>query len=117
MAGLEDKAVELIGQLQALSPQLTDVALETARLGALSWPVTGLIASVIGIILFRCARAMFSKMADASYEDEVGFRVVGVMFSIGTTICGIIALAGFTNLYAWVGIWHPEIYLASRVLS
>jgi len=32
---IEDKAVEIISQLQALGPQVTDLALTTARIGAL----------------------------------------------------------------------------------
>ena len=122
---IEDKAVEIISQLQALGPQITDLALQTARVGALGTIVWGAVFSTAAIFAWRVIARRVWPWAlqregldfSARVDREIGGGFALAFSIFGATLLTVGALINITNLYAWIGIWHPEIYLASKVIS
>lgn len=112
--GLEQKAVEIIGQLQALSPEVASAAMQAAHYSAMATIITGGIL-VVGSLLVALAIWIAFRVSDGYADDLLSpLSVFGGIASLGMLVGGIVMLS---DVISWVGIWHPEIYLAAKVLG
>lgn len=114
---ITDAADKMMQAVEAYGPKATELVLETGRVAAMQEIVSGfvfllvlLIACGIGAI---CIRQIVNlpKYDDAKIGWSFGVGVCGIAAAIGL----IGGLIGLVNMFAWVGIRHPEIYLAAKL--
>lgn len=143
---LEDKAVEILDASQAAmgafadklaelanqyGPEVADAALQMARIDAASpfmWAIPLMAASCVTICIgYRFLKKGFKqaeereKAIDSPHyykiNDGVASGVVGFVI-IAASIFGLIASGQvMLNLWRWVGIFEPKLWLAKRILG
>lgn len=102
--GKADKLLSTHGE------ELTDLALYTARIEAISFVVGGLLfLALAGILLYTTYRCI--QAGDTDYE-------------IPATICGMLGLLSLApailllgDVMNWIGMFQPEVYLISEILG
>lgn len=111
----EQKAVEIIGQLQHLAPKAADVALQTARINALGDVIEG----VFSLIVFGCLvlfwRKIYWRWANNG-ADEIAVGLSGAGLAIAMAFFAVGAFIDLVNIWTWVGIFHPELALAHKII-
>lgn len=116
---ITNAADKLIKAVEAYGPKATDLVLETGRIAAIQEIVSG-VAFLIGfLILCRISAGCSRKIVKLpNYDDEKivwGFAVAVSLAS--AAICLGAGMVKLVNVGAWVGMWHPEIYLAAKLLN
>lgn len=112
-------ADKLLQAIAAYGPKATEVVLETGRIAAMQEIVSGFVFLLVFLIVSTIGVFCIRKLMNLpKYDDEK------VGWGFGTVSCGIIAvisligsLIGLVNVVAWIGIKHPEIYLATKLLK
>lgn len=116
-----DKYIEkLSAALVQFGPQAADLALTVGRVGAVNELVSGFAALALAVVLLRYAVSpLFRKVRDAGYDDPLD-----PLYFCGSFFLSIVCAAllvgsamSLTDIYAWVGLWKPEIYLAAKALK
>lgn len=127
MKELEQKTVEILDKLEALTmqyaPDVVDAAVTTLQVNAISsiiWGIFGVICVFIcwfitkKLIVFCTER----KKKGGFYSDwEIG---IVLSFGFGTIITCVIALWSLANIFSiwnWVAIFNPQLALAKKVLG
>lgn len=140
---VEEKAVELMdkaadaieafaGKLEALGveygPDVVDAALGVARVSAASEIVTGFVLTACGAVGLRFGWPLASngiKLArrymkpDYPVNGPDGFALAAVG-SVGCVISCIVLMIGLLELidvWPWVGIFEPKLWIAKQVLG
>lgn len=128
MHGVDVLAAKLTELAQQYGPDVVDAALVVARVEAAQVIMSGATASVIGAVavyyglrMFRagCEQGRIYRLPETCYDAPEGsfLRIAGVItLSLGvvSAICAAIKLS---NLWAWVGMFEPKLYIAHRLLS
>lgn len=114
---LTNKAAEILGQLQSLSPKAVDAALGAARVDAYSTLVSGVtcIAAAAALCLFF--RYRFLPWAKKQDDSEFPL-VMGSLFG-GTAVVGLVifALCNLLDPWTYVTIVHPELWVAHQLMQ
>lgn len=118
---LVEKYADTLGDaLSQYGPQAADLALAVGRVGAIKDVLTACILLAIGLpSLFFAVRRILRE--GAGKGDLLDYNpMVAVP-------CGALAglalfftfkgMAGVLNIYAWAGLFHPEIYLVAKALN
>ena len=118
MEGIEQKAIELIEKFEALAtdiaPDAIELGLMAARVAAVQDIVFSLAISLLAVSLLWFPKKTWKLMADETIDD----RVFGTgLASIPAIITGAIGTFGLLNIWAWVGIFYPELWIAKQVLG
>lgn len=115
---MEEKFLEYLTKLEnALTeygPQAAELTLEVARVGAIQTVLIG----VVCLILFVCGSFVAHKSMAKVFVEEDGSAVlpacIGIMVAIFSSAPAFMYI---TNLYAWIGMFRPEIYLISKAIQ
>ena len=119
-----DKAASLVRELATtLGQPALDVALLAAKVAALNVLSDGLVSLVTAVLAFFVCRKFAGIIANEVRNDilEANDGVV-IGGSVVTVLSGLICVAAFFsagrlfNAAAWVSLWHPEVWLALKVL-
>ena len=117
---LEQKAVEIIGQLQHLAPRATDLALQAAQINAWSNLLSGiacLLAFIALAVFWRKAYWPWVHREDQdSCDGPFASFMAGAVLSVLLATCGIGAINYLGDLWTYVGIFHPELALAHKLI-
>lgn len=117
---LEQKAVEIVSQIQHLAPKATDLALRTAQINAIS----NLIFGIIWLLIFGSAYLFWRKVywpwvrrhdqdcIDGPFASFCG----GVALVILMAISGGISISALGDIWTYIGIFHPELALAHKLI-
>ncbi|MFT6474685.1 MAG: hypothetical protein ACJAUS_002410 [Qipengyuania sp.] len=120
---MEDRIIQYLdaadNALAQYGPQAVELAMWMGRIGAIQAIVTPLLFTTACIIilawplrtLWRGA-SNINDSADAAIARFVILIAAAVV--IGFAIVGIVS---FINIYAWIGIFHPEIWIAHTALN
>lgn len=116
MSALDSKAAEILGQLQHLAPQATQLAMEAARIEAIS----SITQDGAGVLLGLMAATLVWKRwwpwvtSEKFDEDEMDIPVAIATFIVAVLciITGLICFFAFLDPWHWVSLWHPEFWLA-----
>lgn len=119
MSGLEDKAIEIITQLQHQVPVATKLALQTAEVSALSNLAGGVVA--LGflatlILIYRYLYRPWEAASDHSYGGEPEVMIAAAVLWLAMAISAVIAAAIFFDPWTWVSIARPDLYLAHQLI-
>lgn len=122
-AAVVDKWAERLADVMAqYGPDAATFALEVGRVGALreiaygsAWAAVAVGAMLSTKWLVAATRRLYDN--GRSGGEEIGPGILAAVFMGLTAGASIAALNSLLNLYAWVGIWRPEVYLAARALG
>ena len=129
---VEIAADRLIKAVDAYGPKATELVLETGRIAAAQSIVYSIVSLIIGVVLlvvgtrlavrwFKTFKEIEKEKGDRYHNDEEFKYVIGTAISSFavvagsiTTFCGVVSMF---NLWMWVGLWRPELYLAVKLLK
>ncbi len=117
---LEKKAVEIIGQLQHLAPRATDLALQAAQINAWS----NVLAGLVWLAVFIAAAVFWIKVywPWVKRDDQDSFNSPPANFLAGAALAVVLAVSAggainyLGDLWTYVGIFHPELALAHKLI-
>ena len=125
MSKLEDKAVEILDKIEAITesyaPDVAAAAIEAVRISAIG----DLVACITGVVLL-CAgvfagRKLISffvrkKEEDGYFSDwEIGFALTAFIVGVIGVIGGIQFAFNITDVWMWTTIFNPELGLAHKL--
>lgn len=121
MANIEqvvvDAADKLMKAVDVYGPKATSLVLETGRIAATQELATGFAFAAVALVALSAAGfCLFKFLNTERYEDD-GWAG-GIFVCVGIFL--VTAIGAFTflvNILAWVGLTHPEIYLAAKLLK
>lgn len=108
-----DKMVELGKQY---GPDVADAALQMARIDAIQFLVPGVVAAILCGLLILVG----IKLARAVNADKFSADTAIPLFAFGglcTVISAGFAIFRLVDVWAWVGIFEPKLWLAKRILG
>ncbi len=113
---LDDKAAEILTQLQHLAPTAAQTALEAARIDAISHFIGGLISLVVFLVcIITWMRWVLPKLAS---DDDSGEPVAWtIFFGVLGFFSLIIALCQLCDPWTYVTYFHPELWLAHKIIG
>lgn len=132
---LENKAVEILDKSQAAiasfadklteltkqyGPDVAHAALSLARVDAINSLVPHIVAAIAFVLLWRWVSAHIAKTKTnrgERYDFTDCNPVVLIGGGMAVFISGLIASVGLFNVWAWVGIFEPKLWLAKRILG
>jgi hypothetical protein len=107
------KLVQIADQIQstlvAKGPEAVNLMLAATRIDAIQNLIWGAVFIVGGII---CIYVSFKSY---KYCKEITFLTfMFALFGMSAIITGVL---GFCDIFSWIGIWHPDIYIAHQLLN
>lgn len=123
MANIEqvvaDAAEKLTRAVEAYGPKATELVLETGRVAALQDIVRGLVFAAVCAICVLVVILCLKKAAKISeYDERKPVLFTGALFVGLGAIASLLCTGSYLiNVSAWVGLYHPEIYLATKLLG
>jgi hypothetical protein len=116
MSALEDKAVELITQLQHLAPKATALALQSIRVDAVQNMIYDGVASVAGLILLLNRRRIGAVFKSRMDEDDIpSFIGLGLVWAI-IALVSVIGVVDLLSPWTYIQFTHPEVYMAHQLI-
>lgn len=114
-----DAADKLIKAVEVYGPKATSLVLETGRVAAMQELVTGFAFAAGALIALSAAWIFLRKFWKINdYDDGVEAVFAASVISVLLGLLAVpTAVAYLTNVFAWVGLNHPEIYLAAKLLK
>lgn len=126
IATFSDKMVELAKQY---GPDVADAALQMARVDA----AQGLVKAAIILIASSAAMWLawylykleipfkqneaYSSRIDDNSEKRFFKSIAAIIIGISSSFVFVSGMIDFCNLWRWVGIFEPKLWLAKRVLG
>jgi hypothetical protein len=111
---VEQQLAAILGQLRALARPALETAVSLAQITALGNLLIGVSCAAAAVAcVFRiraCMRAWEHKYVD--YDVPVY-----VLLGLGALTGALMALVALLDIWNWVGLFNPELYLAHRVLE
>lgn len=117
MGAFADKLGELAKQY---GPEVAEAALQMARIDAINTLVPGLITAPIGFFAYRkiMAHVAATKAKNPENFDIFDCEIfILAPLSIVIFIASLISIESLVNVWAWVGIFEPKLWLAKRILG
>jgi len=117
-----DKMNAAFAAVQHALPTITEAALTVTRINLLqelAWTVSTLLLAgglfIISYKLFAWGKKI--KAADRLNEDYLPVYIVAtIVCGIGTAAL-IIGFVSLFNVWVWVGLFHPDLYIIHQVLE
>lgn len=114
---LVHKAAEILGQLQALSPKVVDVALRATQADALASIIMSAfwlgLAVISGLIVWRKVVPWARK---SETDDFLGFMVPSVLAVIIGAV-GLVSLISLADPWNYIALLHPELWIAHKIIG
>lgn len=107
-------ADKLVQAVEVYGPKATALVLETGRVAALQALTPGFFWLVFSIALLPLAWRANRK--HNNWEDD-GWQAAALICVAISVITFGVSYTFLTNWFAWVGLWHPEVYLAAKLLK
>lgn len=116
MTTLDNKTAEILGQLQHLAPQATQLAMEAARVEAVSKILENGTGVLVGGIALWLMWRNFKKAVETAEEADDVAVYLGMFFSylVGGVlfVTGVVCIFCLIDPWVWVTLYHPELWLA-----
>lgn len=115
---LTDFAIEKMNSafdtIQKAAPVVTDAVLWVVRVNLLQAIAVSLLLLLISIITFfiwkKFALPPLKEMAKDRFDASFA-RSLMVILLIPSIVLALIGVVRLANVWLWVGLWHPELYL------
>ena len=120
-ANFEERAIELAERLERITanaaPELADIALESARLGALSEIISIASGFLIGLALLGVAFWLIRKSRGVSSHDQEMYGFGVFIFGLAGGFTSFATFAHLSDPILWVSLSKPELWVAKQVLG
>jgi len=115
---MNEEIMTKMGELAVKFGQpVLDVTLFAARVEAAQNIVTGIIFLLFSIASVTWAITRMPRGWIFDSDGDVHPGVLGVVFfGVFVFVGGLSSFITLCSVINWVGLWHPEVYLASKVL-
>lgn len=124
--GLLDKWADKLGEvISQYGPDAADMALELGRIGAIHVIASGVgnavVSAGLAYVVFRLGIVVRDENKKDIFKQRdgvlVGGFIGGAIAAVGSVLAGAVAISQISNVYAWVGLFRPEIFLAAKALG
>ena len=114
-----DAADKLVKAVEVYGPKATSLVLETGRVAAMQDIARGFAFLAVACVCFAIAVICVKKSAKLTEQDiaEPLYFIGMMVSSFGLLFSVIGALINLVDVFAWIGLQHPEIYLAAKLLK
>lgn len=120
---LQDKTLELINKFeqiaQELTPEVVDIAFFVARISGLKSIIIGVFFAIVCTAFLRAASKIRAKYNESilseNWEDDDAYT--WVVFITCAIIVGSISAILLLNLWSYVAIISPEVYIGHKILG
>jgi hypothetical protein len=124
MQRFDQLAVRLVEVSKEYGPEVVDAALWIARIEAASVLMEGLVWAGTVALCVWLIRFILRKSRNPKWGDDEDFilRHEPWVVAVSAPICGvgagvIGAIVNLSNLWAWVGVIEPKLWIAKRLLE
>ena len=123
---IEEKAVDILNQLEALAKQYTpdviDAAINVTRIEGLSAIIGGFAMLVCIYPAYNAAIRLYryftKKQEQDRYADwELCVMSVVVVGPIIVLCLAIFGLANVLDIWRWVAVFEPKLYIAKQIMG
>lgn len=111
MGAFADKLADLAKQY---GPEVADAALQMARVDAISTLTPAAIGLIISSIALLNGPRVWRKLKE---WDRFDGAPVGTIYWIASGAVWVPSIFHFLDVWAWVGIFEPKLWLAKRILG
>lgn len=113
-----DKWAQQLGSaLKQYGPDAVDLAMAVGRVGAIRDVAIGVLFLILAVIWSSGGLWVVKKTMKAEGGFEEASFFMSLIGAVGFLILIGVALNNLLDLYAWAGIFRPEIYLAAKALN
>jgi uncharacterized membrane protein len=124
-AVISQASEKLIKAVEQYGPHATQLVLETGRVAALQSILNGVSVLIFGMLVyFLVVRPSYKKMksdmgGSGDFTNSDPLTVLGgvALGSVVTAGSIIFAISHLLNVFAWIGLSRPEIFLAAKLLK
>jgi hypothetical protein len=121
---INQAADKLVHAIEVYGPKATELALETGRMSALNEIIQSTSAFLVGGALlfgsYKVIRTAFRKVEVEKVDEDGPWIAAGIIagfIGVGATIALFVGFFSLLDVWPWVGISHPDIYLAHKMLK
>lgn len=122
---LEDWGEKLADVISEYGPDAAELALALGRAGATKEVATGLILLALAVAAatlaarWGCLGMKIIREDGGAYDSGAEPLVLlgGGLAGLASVLIGGSAISYLTNVYAWAGMFRPEIWLAAKALG
>lgn len=127
-----DKAVDMMDQMQhgaamiakqmqelakQYGPKVVDAALIVARIDAIQILVLGFCWLIGLIICVSWVVYCIKRNTELKNRSDGGWLVVAFTTGLFPALCCCVGVVTYLfNVFAWAGVFHPEIWIAAKVM-
>ena len=122
---MEEKLIEYLEAFESLAVEYTPQAIElaswVARISAIQVIATGIVYVLVAWFLMCLANRFVRRgkeiyRSDESYNYEMWF-VLGTFSCLGSIGLFAASLLKLLNIFAWVGMFRPEVWIVYKALN
>lgn len=129
LSGAADQLAAKMAELaQQYGPEAIDAGLAVARIEAAQGIVKGfvflIVSAVFSFICYKLTKIGFNlariyKLPETSYSapDGTWQIAVGICAGVLASITGITFVVALSDIWNWVGIFEPKLWIAHRLLD
>jgi len=123
MAGIEEKAVEIMDKLDKLATQYAPDVMESALAAVQVSAVGNLVMSVAAILFvvvvgYVCLKYWrHSHTDESSYESETICEAITVVYIVLGFIVLAVCIIQISDVWNYVAIFNPKLALAHKILG
>lgn len=114
-----EAAEKLTNAVNAYGPKATELVLEAGRMAALGDIVRGAVLLAASVVCFSMVALCLKKSNKLpEYSDlEPIYSIATLLLGVIGLFVSVVAAAYLSDIFAWIGLTHPEIYLAAKLLK
>lgn len=121
MEQVTDLVREFAGKLSDLASQYAqpawELALVTARVGALNELMPAIVSLFASIVAAYVSLFAYKKCDNIDYTLRELFVTVSILSGFLSALLCVLFFLTIGNVYAWVGLFYPEVWLAYKLLG
>lgn len=99
------------------APDALNLILTVAKYTALCNLIQGFACFIGVLLIIRTGYFFIRKTDDMGGDWELALALHCYLGTIGAIILLILGIINFFDIFSWIGIWHPDVYIAHQLLQ
>jgi hypothetical protein len=112
-----DKFNELVSAAEKATPVAINAVLTVVSINVIQNIVGGLVVLIICLVSSRYFHIYYGKYKILSYGDREMEGVITIASLAVAVISGLISGIILLNVWNWVGVFHPNLYLVHELVN
>jgi hypothetical protein len=112
---LQNGVAEIGNTAVKYAPDVMDAALQVVRIDGIQNVATALYLFVLGCISLGNVKRFYKKAVEDSWDSCWCVAPIGAVLAGGVLL--IQAMATLTNIWVWVSIFEPKLYIAKQIIK